>query len=281
MSLRTKTLRFAKTPRSLRLFLALSLVIALVAPMNFVLITPGEPTSLFPKVLTITDSQKSRSHPVNGQLYLLTIFITNPQAVVVGASVLGCWVWGECVVMPRSAIYQQSTTDAKERAVGSKDMKQSQNLALTAAKNAITQYFPGVDLAGINESSVKVSLKNTGGPSGGLIFTLGLIDLLTPEDILAGRKIAGTGTIAADGSVGAIGGITEKILGAKKAGASVMLISAENCRDLPTTVEGITVVAVETIGEALEYLRQGENGGKMAGKDFNSAGIRGCASVSA
>jgi len=249
--------------------------------MNFVLITPGEPTALFPKVLTIADSQKSQSHPVNGQLYLLTIFVTNPQAIVIGASVLGCWVWGECVVVPRNAIYEDSTSDAKERAVGRKDMKQSQSLAVTAAKNAISQYFPEVSLANASDASVKVSLKNTGGPSGGLIFTLGLIDLLTPKDILSGRKIAGTGTIAADGSVGAIGGVTEKILVAKKAGASVMLISRENCLDLPAKVEGITVVAVATIGEALDYLLNKENSGKTGDKAFNSAGIRGCASVSA
>ena len=281
MSPRSKSLRFSRSPRLLRIFLTLSLIIALVAPMNFVLITPGQPTELFPKVLTIADSQREQSHPVNGQLYLLTIFITNPQAIVIGASVLGCWVWGECVVVPRNAIYQETTTDSKERAVGLKDMKQSQSLALTAAKKTISEYFPEVSLANISDASVKVSLKNTGGPSGGLIFTLGLIDLLTPTDILAGRKIAGTGTISADGSVGAIGGVTEKILGAKKAGASVMLISTENCLDLPAKVEGITVVAVETIGGALDYLLQRKNSGKTGDKDFNSAGIRGCASVSA
>jgi PDZ domain-containing protein len=249
--------------------------------MNFVLITPGEPTSLFPKVLTISDSQKSLAHPVNGQLYLLTIYVTNPETKVLGASVLGCWIWGDCVVVPRSAMYDDAATDAKEREVGTKDMKESQNLALTAAKKAIAQYFPEVDLRKVTDSSVKVSLKNTGGPSGGLIFTLGLIDLLTPRDILAGRKIAGTGTISATGDVGAIGGVTEKILGAKKAGASIILVSTENCGDLPAEVEGIRVVAISTIGDALNYLLAPIPAATAGADGVNSAGIRGCASVGA
>ena len=281
MSPRTKTLRFSKQPRILQLILVLATVIALVAPMNFVLMTPGEPTALFPKVLTIDNSQKSIAHPVNGQLYLLTIYVTNPETKVLGASVLGCWVWGDCVVLPRSVMYDKVTTDAKEREVGSKDMKQSQNFALAAAKKAIAEYFPEVNLKEVTDRSVKVSLKNTGGPSGGLIFTLGLIDLLTPRDILAGRKIAGTGTINADGEVGAIGGVTEKILGAKKAGASVIFVSTENCGDLPAKVDGIRVVAVTTIGDALKYLLEPIPAAATGAEGLNSAGIRGCASVGA
>ncbi len=121
---------------------------------------------------------------------------------------------------------------------------------------------------------MKVSLKNTGGPSGGLVFTLGLIDLLTPVDVLQGRKVAGTGTINAKGEVGSIGGLTEKVLGAKSAGASLLFISRANCLDLPKKVTGITIVAVDTIDEAVAYLLQ-------QGRPLNSAGIRGCASVGA
>ncbi|MSX18611.1 MAG: hypothetical protein F2803_01650 [Actinobacteria bacterium] len=278
---RSKTLRFSRPPRILQILLAISLVVALAAPMNFVLITPGEPTSLFPKVLTIKDPDKTLAHPVNGQLYLLTIYITNPETKVLGASVLGCWIWGDCVVNPRSIWYEKFSSDKAERAVGTKAMQKSQSLALTAAKKVIATYFPEIDLSKVSDKSVRVSLENTGGPSGGLIFTLGLIDLLTPKDILAGRKIAGTGTISADGKIGAIGGVTEKILGAKKAGASVIFVSTENCLDLPDTVEGIKVVAVETIGDALEYLLEAPNTANKSQKAFNSAGIQGCDNVGA
>jgi len=59
-----------------------------------------------------------------------------------------------------------------------------------------------------------------GGPSAGLMWTLGLIDLLTPGDLTGGRTLAGTGTIALDGTVGPIGGIQEKVVAAENAGAS-------------------------------------------------------------
>jgi len=107
------------------------------------------------------------------------------------------------------------------------------------------------------------------------------VDLLTREDLLQGRNIAGTGTIDIDGTVGPIGGVTEKIIGAKRAGASVLFISTQNCSELPRKVEGIQVIAVEKIDQAIQYLRGPISGEKTKGEELNSAGIRGCASVGA
>jgi PDZ domain-containing protein len=278
---RNSTLRFSRIPGLLRIFLIATTLIALIAPMNFVFITPGPATSLFPKVLQL----KSKSYPVNGQLYLLTIYVSNPEGYVPGAEVLGCWVWGDCVALPRSVMYEDGTTNEKEEKAGTQEMVESQSGALTAAKKLIAKKYPGIDISQIKDSSIKVSLENTGGPSGGLIFTLGLIDLLTPQDIIAGRKIAGTGTIAANGEIGPIGGVTEKILGAKKAGASILFISQENCGELPSEVSGISVIAVSTIDEVVDYLigrpSGALKGSLSSGKDLNSAGIHGCASVGA
>ncbi|MFM6841431.1 MAG: S16 family serine protease [Candidatus Planktophila sp.] len=256
-------------------------LIALVAPMNFVLITPGPATDLFPKVLQVEQSDSVKVYPVHGQLNLLTIYVTNPESYVFGAEVLGCWMWGDCVVLPRSVMYKDGATDKAEKKTGSKEMVQSQNLALAAARAAVSRKFPAINISKVKESSVKITLENTGGPSGGLIFTLGLIDLLTPTDLLQGRTIAGTGTISADGKVGAIGGVTEKIIGAKKAGASLLFVSQENCDQLPTTVDGISVIAINNVDQAIDYLLKPNSGGKPAGKDLNSARIQGCASVGA
>ena len=281
MILRNRDLRFSRPPIFIRFFLPLLLLIALFAPMNFVLVTPGPATALFPKVLTIQESAGVDTYPVKGQLNLLTIYITNPESYVFGAEILGCWVWGDCVAMPRSVMYQDGATDDAEVETGKKEMVKSQNVALAAAKAAITRNFSGTNLDAVKDSSVKVSLKNTGGPSGGLIFTLGLVDLLTQEDLLQGRNIAGTGTIAVDGRVGPIGGVTEKIIGAKRAGASILFISTQNCGELPAKVEGIQVIAVEKIDQVIEYLRKPFSMGKTVGEELNSAGIRGCASVGA
>ncbi len=281
MILRNRDLRFSRPPIFIRFFLPLLLLIALFAPMNFVLVTPGPATALFPKVLTIQESAGVDTYPVKGQLNLLTIYITNPESYVFGAEILGCWAWGDCVAMPRSVMYQDGATDDAEVETGKKEMVKSQNVALAAAKAAITRNFSGTNLDAVKDSSVKVSLKNTGGPSGGLIFTLGLVDLLTQEDLLQGRNIAGTGTIAVDGGVGPIGGVTEKIIGAKRAGASILFISTQNCNELPAEVEGIQVIAIEKIDQAIEYLRNPISGEKTKGEELNSAGIRGCASVGA
>lgn len=281
MILRNRDLRFSRPPIFIRFFLPLLLLIALFAPMNFVLVTPGPATALFPKVLTIQESAGVDTYPVKGQLNLLTIYITNPESYVFGAEILGCWAWGDCVAMPRSVMYQDGATDDAEVETGKKEMVKSQNVALAAAKAAITRNFTGINLDAVKDSSVKVSLKNTGGPSGGLIFTLGLVDLLTQEDLLQGRNIAGTGTIAVDGGVGPIGGVTEKIIGAKRAGASILFISTQNCNELPAEVEGIQVIAIEKIDQAIEYLRNPISGERTKGEELNSAGIRGCASVGA
>ena len=278
---RNRDLRFSRAPIFIRLFLPLILIVALFAPMNFVLVTPGPATQLFPKVLSLEESAGVSIYPVKGQLNLLTIYITNPESYVFGAEILGCWAWGDCVAMPRSVMYQDGATNEEEFKSSKKDMVKSQNIALAAAKSAIDRNFSGIDLSSVKDSSVKVSLKNTGGPSGGLIFTLGLIDLLTSEDLIKGRNIAGTGTIEIDGTVGPIGGVTEKIIGAKRAGATLLLISTQNCSELPAKVEGIQIIAVEKIDQAIDYLREPFSMGKTVGEELNSAGVRGCASVGA
>lgn len=105
--------------------------------------------------------------------------------------------------------------------------------------------------------TVKIKLDETGGPSGGLIFALGIIEKLQSEDLIRGRNIAGTGTITDTGKVGPIGGITEKIIGAKKAGVSIFLAPQDNCSDIthPELLQGIKVVPVATLSQALDVLR--------------------------
>jgi Lon-like protease len=113
--------------------------------------------------------------------------------------------------------------------------------------------------------SVKIKLAETGGPSGGLIFALGIIEKLQGENLTRGRNIAGTGTISDTGEVGPIGGITEKIIGAKKDGVEIFLAPIENCLDIstPDLFDGIKVVPVATLTEALAVLRA-PDGAKLA-----------------
>jgi len=98
---------------------------------------------------------------------------------------------------------------------------------------------------------IGVAIDNVGGPSGGALFALGIIDLLTPEDELDGEKVAGTGTIDLEGNVGPIGGIVMKIEGAARAGSRWFLAPALNCPSVQGNIpDGMTVVAVSTLDEA-------------------------------
>jgi PDZ domain-containing protein len=176
-------------------------------------------------------------------------------------------------VTPRSIIYPKATDDKVELAEGAKEMKQSQSSAIVATKKLFAKKYPEINLAGLTDSSLKVSLKNTGGPSGGLIFALGLVELLSPDDLLNGRKIAATGTISASGRVGAIGGVQEKIVAARAAGVELLFISRQNCDEISGEVDDLKVIAVSNLEEAYLALKGGGN------SDFR--GVQGCTNLSA
>lgn len=95
-----------------------------------------------------------------------------------------------------------------------------------------------------------------GGPSAGTMFALAIVDRLTPGSLAGPTHVAGTGTIAADGTVGVIGGIRQKIAGARAAGATVFLAPVGNCAQAVTAgVSGIRVVPVSTLAGAVAALR--------------------------
>jgi Lon-like protease len=108
------------------------------------------------------------------------------------------------------------------------------------------------------DSRVKVTVnlgQDIGGPSAGTAFALAIYDKLTPGALLDGKHVAGTGTIDALGQVGAIGGIQQKIAGAKAAGATVFLVPEANCgAALHADVDGIQLVRVGTLNAAIAAL---------------------------
>lgn len=98
---------------------------------------------------------------------------------------------------------------------------------------------------------VTIALEDVGGPSAGMMFALGIIDEMTPGAMTGGAQIAGTGTIDPDGTVGEIGGIVQKVSGARDSGAEHFLAPAGNCEVLAGRVpDGIDVYAVGTLDEA-------------------------------
>lgn len=116
----------------------------------------------------------------------------------------------------------------------------------------------GVLIAGeyVFPFEVNIELQNVGGPSAGMMFALGIIDKLTPDSLAGGTDVAGTGTIAADGTVGPIGGIVQKMYGAVDAGADWFLAPIDNCNEVVGNVPGdLEVFAVATLDEAIGVLQ--------------------------
>jgi PDZ domain-containing protein len=116
----------------------------------------------------------------------------------------------------------------------------------------------GITVGQVQPSPYKItfSLDDVGGPSAGLMFSLGIVDKLTPEDLTGGIDIAGTGTIDDEGGVGAIGGIAQKMRGAKRDGATVFLSPADNCAEaVANAVPGLELVKVSTLDGALQALK--------------------------
>ena len=103
--------------------------------------------------------------------------------------------------------------------------------------------------------TVTIQIGQIGGPSAGTMFALGIIDKISTENLTGGKFIAGTGEISANGVVSPIGGIQQKMIAARDAGATVFLAPAGNCSDTRGAVPaGLRVVKISTLSGAVSAL---------------------------
>ncbi len=103
--------------------------------------------------------------------------------------------------------------------------------------------------------TIKIKVGDIGGPSAGMMFALGIVDKLTPGNLTGGKFVAGTGEISANGAVSPIGGIQQKMAGARAAGATWFLTPATNCADTSGAVPaGLHLAKVSTLRQALNDL---------------------------
>jgi Lon-like protease len=144
---------------------------------------------------------------------------------------------------------------------------------ITPKDNGAGRYILGIMLKYLFTFpfDVKISLDKVGGPSAGLMFALGIVDTVTPGDLTGGKHIAGTGTISPDGTVGPIGGIRQKMLGARAGGATLFLAPSDNCDEVVGNVPaGMQVVKVENLDQARSAV-------ELAGSGKDTAGLPSCA----
>ena len=104
---------------------------------------------------------------------------------------------------------------------------------------------------------VDIKTGNVGGPSAGLMMALNVYNNLIPEDITNSLVVAGTGTIEIDGSVGPVGGIKQKVIAAKRAGAKLILVPTANFEEaIPMASESTAIVAIDSFEEALKVISE-------------------------
>ncbi|MEV8567170.1 PDZ domain-containing protein [Streptomyces sp. NPDC051322] len=156
---------------------------------------------------------------------------------------------------------------AADAAKAGTESKGSKKVTMTTAKAPAPD--TGRAIVGITAGTdhtfpfdINIKLADVGGPSAGLMFSLGLVDKLTPGSLTGGRFIAGTGTIDDQGQVGPIGGIEMKLIAARNAGARYFLTPADNCSAAAAdTPSGLTLVKVKTMDgakKALDEIRTGD-----------------------
>ena len=242
-------MRYSSLPIAVKAIIVIFFGFALFAPLPFVVVMPGGATDVLDKVISI---KSENSYKPSGSLYLLAIRVTSPGASMYSGEIVYGWVNGNSRIYPRSAVYPDNVSSKVLDKEAKVDMTSSQDKAKIVARAYVKKNFP--DLATVDLDLITLDVKDTGGPSGGMVFTLGVIEELTPQDLLRGRKVAGTGTIDLLGKVGPIGGIDEKLIAAQRVGVTVFLAPRSNCSEIRSIPEGITVFAINTIEDAVKAL---------------------------
>ncbi|MFF0157373.1 S16 family serine protease [Streptomyces sp. NPDC005263] len=232
---------------------------AVFAPLPFSLTQPGLTANVLGEnkgtpVITISGAPTRKT---GGQLRMTTIEATNPDTRVSLGDVIDSWFRTDQAVMPRDAVYPSGQSVKEIEKHNTAEMQQSQDAATEAALNYLK----------LGDKNVKVTLKlaDVGGPSAGLLFTLGIIDKLNGDgsggDLTGGRTIAGTGTIDAGGEVGAVGGVALKTQAARRDGATVFLVPKAECSDAKAELpKGLRLIPVTTLKSAVNSLTALESG---------------------
>jgi PDZ domain-containing protein len=104
--------------------------------------------------------------------------------------------------------------------------------------------------------TVDIDTQRVSGPSAGLAFALAIVDQLSPGNLTGGKNVAVTGAILEDGSVGIVGGVEQKAVTARRAGAKLMIVPRDEVADARSRAGGMKVVGVDTIDDALRALER-------------------------
>lgn len=132
-------------------------------------------------------------------------------------------------------------------------------VVLGARESDTTKGFLGVstftrDLSFTFPVQISIDSGRVGGPSAGLAFTLGILDVMSPGSLTGGRKVSATGTMALDGTVGPIGGMHQKVMASRRAGVDLMLVPASEVDEARRYAGDLRIEPVASLTQALEVL---------------------------
>ncbi|MFF2141292.1 S16 family serine protease [Kitasatospora sp. NPDC058190] len=207
-------------------------------------------------VLTITGAPLRTTE---GELRMVTISATNPGQKTSFWRALQAWFNPDEAVRPTETVYPQGNPTKAEE-VTAQQMVESQDSATAAALDYL-HLSP-------DQVKVKVDLGDVGGPSAGQMLALGIVDKLAGDgkggDLTGGLKVAGTGTIEKDGTVGPVGGVPLKTQAAARDGATVFLLPRDECADAKVhTPRTLRLVPVGTLAESVSALEALKSGGTV------------------
>ncbi|WP_406394821.1 S16 family serine protease [Streptomyces sp. NBC_00887] len=235
---------------------------AAFAPLPFTLAQPGTTADVLgddrgKPVITIKGAP---TRPTDGELRMTTIVATGPTADVGIGDVIDSWFRTDRAVMPRDSVYPTGGSEKEIEQHNLQDMEESQDVAVDAALTYLGKAPGSVDIT--------LHLADVGGPSAGLFFSLGIIDKLAGDgsggDLTGGRTVAGTGTIEANGRVGAVGGVSLKTQAARRDGATVFLVPRAECKEAKAEQpKGLRLIPVTTLKNAVSSLKALEQGNKV------------------
>ena len=109
--------------------------------------------------------------------------------------------------------------------------------------------------ASVDDLYVTIDTGDLGGPSGGLAFALTLLDVLTPGELTNGQRVAATGTISPDGTVGPVSGIRQKTMAVRRAGVEIFLVPRAEYDEVLALAGDVRVVPVDTFDDAVNALQ--------------------------
>jgi PDZ domain-containing protein len=237
---------------SLAALSALGVVWGLSQPMPYVIVGPGPAFNVISEidgnVMLKVSGIPETDNP--GTLDMLTVSVWGtPDSEPSLVDLLGAYISPDKIVEPMDEYYPFDQNLDEVIKADRKDFTDSISAAIAVAKEHLSP-----ELA--SKIKVEVSQDDVGGPSAGMMLTLGILEKASTSSLTGGKYIAGTGTIDGSGNVGPIGGIQFKLISAKRAGDNFFLAPRENCSEVIGHVPaGLSVFSVATIDEALNILK--------------------------